>query len=319
MPDFLTYRPELPDTCWEMLETKRVLPVADLLRHLKLAEGYLKNTPGQHREERNDHVDEWLGWWIRFLEEFGDSLDSEIAGRKLLTPDEVAQANDEKKNEFVVTANLFANGREGHPGHRYAISYCTSILRRGFVGLLLDEHMTPGKSRERHYLPLQLRLSMWAYYFSYVEGNPPRATGLDYVSVIPKKPEGIKVDEYYDQIFRDTHAMFHFVGRQDPHFEQKFRRNSFDNGWPKEESPWMIFDYLNDASLMEEVFSFDLVNTLRTSWRAQRLLDRSEEESEWHEGILSRLGKEEVLDLLMEMQRAKAEDYKRIPDLYCKR
>jgi hypothetical protein len=274
--EHLRYRPELPFTWQEMLREKRILSPVDTLRHLEIAYGYLVNTPGPHIKERLNEADDWLGWWIQFFRKFEDTLNEQHVARKLLTLDEVSLRNDECNKAGIITANFFANGFEGHPGHRHAADYIISIIENGFTGILLDEAISPGKERGAHFLPLQLRLSMWAYFFVYDETYTKQLKGLSYLSVIPTMPEVEPVNDYYDRIFAQTRAQYHFVAKEDAHFDEKFRRNSSVMSRTNGEN-WQVFDpagSLRNDSL--EVLSFPIVkNTKSTTERTRWLLDRN--------------------------------------------
>lgn len=258
---YLSYRPELPFTWQEMLEQKKILSVDELIHHLELARGYLRNTPGPHQESRKDLEPDWLGWWHTFFIKNRNYLKKNRARKKLKTLSEVAVENQKMNSKQNITASYFANGLEGHAGHRWAIQYIVTALQKGYVGLFLDEKITPGKARDQHYLPLEMRLSMWAYFFVVAEQllGDSEVRELDYLTVIPEN-RSLSPGEYYDKIFFESRAKNHFVMEGDPHFFEKVARNRHDG----------------DGSGVPDVFVFPPVDIASTTGRVQWLRDQNE-------------------------------------------
>ena len=111
---------------------------------------------------------------------------------------------------------------------------------------------------------------MWAYYVTYfvrVVGDP-EWRDLDYISIIPTPPEGANINEYYDRIFAESAADHHFVENEDPHFDEKIKRNR-----KRSRSPWYVIDE-NDGQLDGNTFTFGMFETERTSLRVRRLSDK---------------------------------------------
>lgn len=263
------YEGDMPYSWQEMVTEHKVISPTELLQHLHIAQKKLTETPGIHQAQRQALEPDWIGWWISFLRSNFEDLDSKKAGSKLKSIRRIAGENAKRNEQGVVTANFFASGLEGHGGHRHAVNHIVSILSLGkrYVGILLDEKIAPAKERTRHHLTLQMRMSMWAYYFlkRETEGKT-RLCELDYIGIMPENKRGTPTNIFYNHIFVATKAMFHFVMRGDPYFSEKFARNG-DN------DERMVIDGFQGMNLTD-LLVFDEINEPTTTERTRRLLER---------------------------------------------
>lgn len=276
--EHLVFRPQLPFSWQEMVAEKKILSPAQVRKYLEEARIELLETPGPHQKQRQELEKGWLDWWISFFDMYRYELDPDKARQKFLTLREVADQNTKQGRQGKITANFFANGLEGHAGHRHAIKHIVSILRKGFVGLLLDEEISAGKPREAHFLPLELRMCMWAYFMTYsrIDGRLQKRE-LDYIAIMPNSrikgrlPE--KVNRFYDLLFRATRSLFHFVMKGDPHFHRKLGRNLASSGWPNDENPWWVFEpFTPEIAETLDAMVFPPLDEAGTTKRTERLL-----------------------------------------------
>jgi len=239
---YLVYSPDIQLPGYqEMIAEKQTLPVVELLAHLNAARDVLLQ-PGPNLYRRKSGLPQWLDWWIEYLGK--NQFDEQIAGNKLLTNAEVAARNLALSKKGSYSGVSFGNGYEGTEAHRHFINWMINYSGPKIeTGIFIDSKYYPGpdKIRGNHFLPLSIRLSMWALYRN-------RIGGLDYISVIPER-EG-DLAEFYDTFFNRTLATLYFVSNNDPHFKNKKVRN------PAWAPPWVV------------VHSFD---TRRTTDRVQKL------------------------------------------------
>ncbi len=115
--------------------------------------------------------------------------------------------------EKKTTGVLNAAGMEGHWGHQKAIDYMATTVDVPILLLEGPEYFIRHPERRKPFLPLLVRISMWALY---------PETGI--ISVSPPKAHGINEDDHYQNVFQTTEAMFSFAEAGDPHeFEKRAR------------------------------------------------------------------------------------------------
>jgi len=195
------FRPDLlSGNVDEIVQAGRPQDKTTLIEYLGGALENLKTFPGPHLYYRSGHADDWIGWWVDFLEK--DSVSGQ-----LITFDKIKDSLI-KGNEYGV---LFAGGMEGHRGHRFAVDH---MLKYVCPILLLErDSYIESKPRGGPYLDLRARISMWANY-------DPRII----VSVLPEMPGGVNPNVHYKNLFDRTGADYCFASESDPYCWEKVAR-----------------------------------------------------------------------------------------------
>jgi glycerol-3-phosphate cytidylyltransferase-like family protein len=202
--EYLTnFRPELSEK--QMPSLDHILttgePVAknELIKFLVAANSYLINTPGPNQERRQKLSNSWLKHWINLL----INMDDAIHGR-IVTIDNLHKIVSQNQSEGESTSVLFAGGFEGHIGHVSCLNHMLECINHPIVLLERDEYV--GNKERRHpFLPLEVRLSMTAYYSNRL-----------IVSVLPKPDESIESTNHYNEIFQVIGAEYCFAESGDP-------------------------------------------------------------------------------------------------------
>lgn len=184
----------------EMLSTGNPIDLLLLSHFLSQANYYLITEPGPNREQRAAAAHDWLGWWREHLR------DGKKNRASLVPISEVASIIEGGGPAGV----LFMGGGEGHSGHRFAVERM-SLVRP--VLLFEQDEYLKAKKREKPFLPLEVRLSMWSYF----------KPGL-VISVTPEKAVGVSEKEHYQAVFDATGADYCFVTEGDPNQEEKRAR-----------------------------------------------------------------------------------------------
>lgn len=199
---FLTdFRPDLlTGDIDKMLSEGKIQDKADLTEYLGGALSHLKTYPGPNLQYRRDHADDWIGWWVNFL-------DSPRRAGKLIPFDKIKESLTPGTEHGV----LFSGGLEGHGGHRFAVDWMLKSVRP--ILLLERDGYVREKERGGPYLDLRARASMWTLY-------NPRIT----VSVLPEIPKGVNPSVYYQDLFDQTGADYCFASESDPNYAEKIAR-----------------------------------------------------------------------------------------------
>lgn len=187
----------------DMLEENRPVKPLALKYFLGQAERFVTTEPGPNLQVRRDSAPDWLGWWNMFLE----FAETEKNKRAILAPLNRVNLAVEDNSAGV----LFVGGAEGHGGHRMAVDWVSSYVKP--ILLFEQDGYLKVKEREKPFLPLGVRFSMWSYY------NPDLV-----ISVIPKKEQGMSDKEHYQEVFNKTGAEYCFATEGDPNQGEKRRR-----------------------------------------------------------------------------------------------
>lgn len=192
----------LATVSWKTL-LRRESPIEQktLRQFLIEANNFLTTEPGPNLIRRRTFSDDWLGWWIRLLD--SSKKPGQITQFEMVSG--ITQTRQSPKGV------LFCGGLEGHRGHRWAVmwvhSFTTPIL------LFEQDEYLEQKDRGGAFLPLAVRLSMWAYY-----------SQDSIISVLPARRGGESDEIFYKRIFDQTGADYHFATEGDPYQEQKRAR-----------------------------------------------------------------------------------------------
>lgn len=184
------------------------LPLANILTS---AFQYLRTFPGEHLNERRELAPEWLGWWINYLSGFPSSNELLVPSDKLKSIEDIGGVLRSRKEASGV---LFVAAAEGHEGHRHAARWMKDHVKT-VVWLFEQDEYLKRKPRGAPFLPLEVRLSMWAHH-----------PGVDLASITPYT-DCLNVDElnaYYKRIFKTTDATYCFATKGDPNLEAKIGR-----------------------------------------------------------------------------------------------
>lgn len=171
---------------------------------------HLVTTPGPHREDRRLHAPSWIPWWTGYLTTLPDAGGPLEDSAKVVPFEEIAPRLDPAQSSGL----LFAAGAEGHEGHRFAAWWMRRHVDQTVL-MLEEEEYLEDKARGGSYLPLEVRLSLWAHH-----------PHIDLVSVIPlrDKVKFPDVNQYYQDIFNRTGAQYCFATEDDPWEEAKRNR-----------------------------------------------------------------------------------------------
>lgn len=234
----------------QMLVANQPQDKSILVEYLRQALENLKTTSGPHLEFRREHADDWIGWWVKFLENKRDK------DRGLLIPFEKIKGSLANGERYGV---LFAGGFEGHGGHRFAANWMGNFVSP--ILLLERDWYVESKSRGGPYLDLRARLSMWSHF------NPK---GL--VSVLPEKPVGVDDDTHYKNLFDQTGTDYCFASECDLFSQQKIARGKA--------APFLLIPPINLQRTTDEVEKLipdtDFERLLNTTDHVTRLMPRVE-------------------------------------------
>lgn len=208
----------LPKITWqEMIENKVVIAPQNVLVALKEAEQFLVTQPGPNLVIRKILAPEWFGYWNTLLEGKVEDEKTELISSedKLVSFDRLSNFLGIKyRNE--ATGMLFVAGAEGHGGHVHAAKYMSGVIPKTIWGFEQSEYMKK-KARGAHFLPLELRLSMWFY-----------EPSLTHLTVLPKDNSGKYDNEHYTELFFRSGTDYFFVHEKDPYLEEKLARGKQD-------------------------------------------------------------------------------------------
>jgi len=208
----------LPKVTWEeMVESQLVISPLNVYMALKEAENLLTTHPGPNLERRQRLAPRWFGYWKQLLEKRLTSNDVELIGSddKLIGFEYLASFL-QRKYANKDTGITFNAGAEGHEGHLHAAKYMANNVPIAIWALEQAEYMKQ-KERKAHFLPLELRLSMWFY-----------EPSVSHLAVLPKDPLGKYDNDHYNGLFIRSGAKYFFVHEKDPHLKEKLKRGGQD-------------------------------------------------------------------------------------------
>ncbi len=193
----------------DMIEQGMILSPSKLSSCLQEAQRFLMTEPGPHLLDRMRTTPDWLGWWIRYLENVESSEDLFIPSAKLQTPSCIGQAVSQSDSSSGL---IFMAGAEGTIGHREALNYMSQWVDQPILLIEPEEYMLQ-KPRGGSLLPIEVRLSMWCH-------HPSPA----YVGMVPARPSEVDINTFYQTVFDETHAQYCFVTAGDPNEDIKRAR-----------------------------------------------------------------------------------------------
>lgn len=232
----------LPKITWqEMMEKNVVISPEKALEALKEAYELLTTAPGPNLERRKVLAVGWFNYWQDLLVRFsrcpcGDLVDS---GAKLVGFKNLSGFLKDKYGG-INTGMLFVAGAEGHEGHVHAAKYMSEMVPVTIWGFEQPEYMKT-KERRANFLPLELRLSMWAC-----------MPNISHLTVLPLNTSGISDSEHYNDLFKMSGVMYFFAHEKDPNLSEKLLRGKQD--------------------LPKEVRTIPDLPTVRTTDRVKRLI-----------------------------------------------
>lgn len=240
----------------EMLANNKIIKQDVLVDILTEASQFLVNTPGPNQETRIKQTPNWIGWWVEYLK-------AEKYERGTLSPFEKIKEKVAKIQKQDDCGVLFAGGLEGHEGHRLAVSW---MLHWVYPVLLLEpDSYVQKKERGGRFLPLEVLLSMWAYF-------DPKTI----ISVLPEMPIGADESVYYQGLFDSTGAKYCFASEIDPLAGQKRARGENASFTlikkPVKRTTDMVEKLFPDNDIEE------IERILTTTERTKRLLPKSDKE-----------------------------------------
>lgn len=188
-----------------------VISPSALTNELIAAYKFLVTVPGEHLINRRELAPEWLGWWINYLNRFPSSNELLVPSDKLKSIEDIGGVLRSRKGTSGV---LFVAAAEGHEGHRHAASWMKHHVKT-VVWLFEQEERLGQKARGGSFLPLEVRLSMWAHH-----------PDVDLISITPYA-DCQNVDElnaHYRRVFEATGSTYCFATKGDPNLEAKIGR-----------------------------------------------------------------------------------------------
>jgi hypothetical protein len=226
--------PLIPSVTWqEMVDEKKVIAPKLLADILYDARVFLSTEPGPNLQRRREMVVTWFDYWQQML------LDKPKVPKHLLLQDGFVRAEEGiMKIENVAghvglyvtswSGALFLGGGEGHRGHWWAAKYMADTMGDHCLSVWCFEQesfLEENKVRGGSFLPLPVRLSMWAHH-----------PEVNIVTVLPQKECGVGTSDHYDEQFRLLGVNYFFVTEDDPYLEEKKKRGQqgeIDNVIPK--------------------------------------------------------------------------------------
>ena len=182
---------------------------------LTQARDYAVSAPGPNLNRRELLIPSWLDFWIRLAENFTYASETQllVVGRRAVQFEQIGEVLDILHKKGQTSGVLNAAGMEGYWGHQKAIDYMAAKVDAPILLLEGQEYFIRHPERRKHFLPLLVRISMWALY-----------SGIGLISVSPPKAQGASESEHYQNVFQRTEAMFNFAEAGDPHeFEKRAR------------------------------------------------------------------------------------------------
>lgn len=207
------------------------------------ARDYAASAPGPHLSRRELLVPLWLNFWIALAQNNSGHLENEklIRSYRTIPFDSVGEVVKKLTAEKKTTGVLNAAGMEGHWGHQRAVNYMATKVDVPILLLEGPGYFILHSDRRKPFLPLIVRISMWALY-----------SGIGLISVSPPKSPDVSEDEHYQNVFLMTRASYSFAEEDDPHESDKRSRGK-----------WKDFT---------QIPHFDEMGNLRTSNIVERLM-----------------------------------------------
>jgi len=255
--DLLRKYPDLlPKDCtWQrMLEKEEILAPSVLLKILTRAEQFLVETPGPNWELRHLLAPRWFGYWQELIWKKEKDYPKRAVYVKSDSSKPFEKVGKYLKHlkrtgsPYMEGGVLFVAGAEGHEGHIYAASHMSSY--EFCIWVFEQDEYFVNKKRKAPYLPLPVRLSMWAHW------------GIDVVTVAPLRNPQVSEKDHYQALFNQTGAHYCFATEDDPNLQEKISR-----GKP---NPIQIM-----RRQIEPVPIIPKLNVFSTSDRVSRLFDNN--------------------------------------------
>lgn len=224
----------LPDITWnELIAQHKVFAPWVIRQVLQEAKEFLMTEEGPHLDRRKRLSSEWLDPWIdKILPRQTVRGNKIVSSNKIMPIKEIRRYLIESDN-YPNSGVLNVAGAEGHQGHLFAARY---MADKGFFPIWIFEQNNyfDNKKREAPFLPLELRLSMWACYFK---------QGI--MTVAPYRKEGVSFQDHYQEVFNLTGARYSLATIKDPNLGQKTSRGDYH--------PDLIIPYIDTARTTDRV------------------------------------------------------------------
>ncbi|MCJ7827651.1 hypothetical protein MUP65_00690, partial [Patescibacteria group bacterium] len=207
----------------EMVQRRVVYSRAVLPRVFSCAQEFLEETPGPNQPARAASARQMFRYWQGLVYSF--DRENFVEHRSLVPFEQVSQLPDIRNPRVN-----FSAGAEGHEGHLAMVRHMAGVQRLA-LGCRLDYGPTilcleqdsyftrpgSGKKRTAPFLPLGVRLSMWAW-----------EQHVDYVTILPEKPEEENPADFYNRIFEELvggpDRGYCFSDKNDPNRSEKTSR-----------------------------------------------------------------------------------------------
>lgn len=211
---FYNFKTELiPQVTWqEVLEDKVLVTPRELINILDEAREFLSTAEGPNLMKRRELAGEWFGWWRLnlIMHNTRSEYDFDVLRKKLCPIERVRNRLPGVGAFYKDSGVLNVAGAEGHAGH-VAAAFEMSEKVHAIWAFEQDSYFKL-KPRPAPFLPLTVRLWMWAY------------SPLSIVTVSPEVSTDLTLNDHYQKLFNLMGADRSFADVYDPNLEVKIRR-----------------------------------------------------------------------------------------------
>jgi hypothetical protein len=218
MSEYLRFNPpewletEVP-RAQELVESGKIMGVAMLSQIMTDASWQLITTPGPHVWEREKGAGSWILWWAEYFNKrLADNSKRELVeSRNVGTLEEIGLKVKSLGHDFS-SGLLLAATAEGTDGHRFAVDWMKEYVSLPILLLEDEGYFQRHPQRRKPFLPISVRISMWATYGI--------LTGL-----IPDNASGMEEGSFYDNLVRNRMEVdYSFASAGDPQARAKVKR-----------------------------------------------------------------------------------------------
>ena len=197
----------------ELLRQRKALSPFILAQVLRELCDFLTHAPGSNLHRRSHLVPGWLQWWVVQLRNAKYSIPYFDEQKTLFSNPHMVEFEKvpQEINKIGRSAGvLFVAGAEGHWGHVEAFDYMEKYVLP--IWIFEQDAYLKRKKRKAPFIPLEVRLSMWAWIRKGLFTVSPAHTGRN-------TDEG-----HYQYLFNQTRAQYSFSDEQDPNVKEKINR-----------------------------------------------------------------------------------------------
>lgn len=212
MAEYLRYKSDQPEanlSLDQLIQMGMILSPGFLFNELSKAKTFLQTAQGPNLGNRET---DWLEHWI-YLFRSETNVDL-IKSSRIVTTKKLGKIFKEKNDSNQITGIIPMATGDGTFGHFNTLRIM--LERVTAVGILLEgpNYFQQHPKRRRPFLPIAIRASM---YINYDQNNI-------YISQIPIRRDDLPESVHYFKLFKNSHALIHFVSSNDLNYDQKISR-----------------------------------------------------------------------------------------------